>query len=309
LKKEVKKMKNEEFNLTQPNTIDLIHQTKNYLMIRRFVLILALMLFVLPFVSLAQSAPVHTRYAADERWSMQDCMARAKWALETEGYKINWTGSDIYRANKDVYSAIVLCDPTPEGNMRVNVIIAGANSTAAENDRLWTRLRNPGMDGTSGGARPGVNERPDGTSQSYNLALNRPAQQSSIYSGVDRTPQGGVDGVKDGGFGFHTNNEQNPWWQVDLGKIVGIGEIVIYNRLDCCPERARTIQIFLSDDGSNWTRVFANDGTIFGGKNDSKPLRVLFSNGKTARFVRLQLNETNYLHLDEVEIYPVYHAD
>ena len=29
---------------------------------------------------------------------------------------------------------------------------------------------------------------------------------------------GGCDGVKDGKWGFHTENEKNPWWQVDLGK-------------------------------------------------------------------------------------------
>ena len=33
-----------------------------------------------------------------------------------------------------------------------------------------------------------------------------------------------------------------------------------------------------------------------------KPLRVLLDN-KPALYVRLQLNETNYLHLDEVEVY------
>ena len=28
---------------------------------------------------------------------------------------------------------------------------------------------------------------------------------------------GAVDGVKDGKWGFHTDFENNPWWQVDLG--------------------------------------------------------------------------------------------
>ena len=87
-----------------------------------------------------------------------------------------------------------------------------------------------------------------------------------------------------------------------LGAVRSLAEVRIFNRLDCCSERARTILILLSNDGSNWTRVFANDGSVFGGQSDGRPLRVLL-NGKTARYVRLQLNETNYLHLDEVEIY------
>ncbi|MBM3890533.1 MAG: hypothetical protein FJ388_15585, partial [Verrucomicrobia bacterium] len=28
---------------------------------------------------------------------------------------------------------------------------------------------------------------------------------------------GGVDGIRTGQWGFHTENELNPWWQVDLG--------------------------------------------------------------------------------------------
>ena len=94
---------------------------------------------------------------------------------------------------------------------------------------------------------------------------------------------------------------KNPWWQVDLGEVKNLTEIRIFNRLDYCADRARTIQVLLSNDGSNWTRVFANDGSIFGG-NDGNPLSVSLK-GKSARYVRLQLTETNYFHLDEVEIY------
>lgn len=135
-----------------------------------------------------------------------------------------------------------------------------------------------------------------------NLAKNRPAKQSSIYTGSKSSgAQGAVDGVKNGEFGFHTQSEPNPWWQVDLGEVKSLTEIRIFNRLDCCPERARTIQIVLSNDGTNWTRVFTNNGSAFGG-SDGKPLKVSLKES-SARYVRLQLAETNYFHLDEVEIY------
>lgn len=140
-----------------------------------------------------------------------------------------------------------------------------------------------------------------GTTGRPNLAFNRPTSQSSVYQPAPGNPQGAVDGVKNSGFGFHTNEEKNPWWQVDLGAVKNLSEIDIYNRLDCCSERARTIQVLLSNDGINFTRVFTNDGTIFGGA-DGKFLKVSLQ-GYSARYVRLQLNETNYLHLDEVEIY------
>lgn len=135
-----------------------------------------------------------------------------------------------------------------------------------------------------------------------NLALNRPAKQSSrsAWSRSDDA-HGAVDGVKSGSYGFHTANERNPWWQVDLGDVKQIAEIRIFNRIDCCPERARTIQVLLSNDGKSWTRVFANGGRVFGNSVD-KPLIVTLK-GRSARYVRLQLAEKNWFHLNEVEIY------
>lgn len=147
---------------------------------------------------------------------------------------------------------------------------------------------------------PAVNNSPNSTS--VNLALNRPARQSSTSEwSRPNDAQGAVDGVKNGSFGFHTNEEKNPWWQVDLGEIKPLTEIRIYNRLDHVPERARTIQILLSNDGVNFTRIFANDGSVFGG-TDGRFLKVSLK-GNSARYVRLQLNETTWFHLDEVEIY------
>jgi hypothetical protein len=140
-----------------------------------------------------------------------------------------------------------------------------------------------------------------------NLARGKPASQSSRsqWSRPD-DPQGAVDGVINGSYSFHTNNEANPWWQVDLGASYRLSEVRLYNRLDCCGERARTLQVMLSDDGRNWRTVYRHNGAIFGGK-DGKPLVVSLS-GEPARHVRLQLNESNWFHLDEVEVMGVGNA-
>ncbi len=140
---------------------------------------------------------------------------------------------------------------------------------------------------------------PEGASG--NLALNKPAQQSSTSQWSHANDaQGAVDGVKNGRYAFHTNHEANPWWQVDLQGVCLLAELRIFNRLDCCAERARTIRVLLSTDGTAWQQVYAHNGQTFGG-TDGKPLIVPL-NGMPARFVRLQLNDTNWLHLDEVEI-------
>lgn len=126
-----------------------------------------------------------------------------------------------------------------------------------------------------------------------NLALGKPTQQSSVYGGA-WTPDKGVDGRKD--TFFHTNNENNPWWQVDLQGNYAIGYIMLYNRADCCGERQRTVQVMLSQNGSNWQTIYSHDGSNF------QQVRVE-AHGRRARYVRVQLAEQNYFHLGEVEVY------
>jgi hypothetical protein len=143
--------------------------------------------------------------------------------------------------------------------------------------------------------------RPNPTAGRVNLARGKPASQSSTSEwSRAHDAQGAVDGVINGGFAFHTANQANPWWQVDLGGTYRLSEVRLYNRLDCCGERARTVQVMLSGDGRAWRTVYRHDGSLFGGQ-DGKPL-VVSLNGETARHVRLRLNEANWFHLDEVEV-------
>ncbi len=121
------------------------------------------------------------------------------------------------------------------------------------------------------------------------------------------TPQedaaGGVDGIKNGKWGFHTENEANPWWQVDLGQPMALDRVVLYNRTELA-ERNNHLMVLLSTDGRSFHKVFQNNGTVFYGYRDQKPL-VVRLDGAQARYVRLQLPGTSYFHLDEVEVYAV----
>lgn len=114
---------------------------------------------------------------------------------------------------------------------------------------------------------------------------------------------GGVDGVKNGKWGFHTLKEENPWWKVDLGKITRIGKVVLYNRTELA-ERNSKIILLLSENGRQFRRIYQHDGSVFYGYEDGKPLTVEL-NGPSGRYLRLQLPGTNYFHLDEVEVYGV----
>ena len=71
-------------------------------------------------------------------------------------------------------------------------------------------------------------------SKGVNLAKNKQATQSSVaYRGK---ASHAVDGNSDGDYRLgsvtHTAPSSNPWWEVNLGAMVSIDEIVVYNRTD-----------------------------------------------------------------------------
>ena len=177
-----------------------------------------------------------------------------------------------------------------------------ANSSGWFNPGQWFLLEVEGADGKVARQTLRLGDAPQsGAAGRVNLALGKPASQSSTSEwSRANDAQGAVDGVINGGYAFHTGNQANPWWQVDLGAPYRLSEVRLYNRLDCCGERARTVQILLSEDGRAWRTAYRHNGSVFGGK-DGKPL-VVSLNGETARHVRLRLNEPNWFHLDEVEV-------
>ncbi len=135
-----------------------------------------------------------------------------------------------------------------------------------------------------------------------NVALGRPASQSSRsrWSKPD-DPQGGNNGKKTGSYGFHTNTEVNPWWQVDLEQTRHVREIRVFNRIDMCTERVRTLAVMVSEDGETWQTLHTQEGSKFGGI-DGRPL-IVPVDWVPARYVRVGLNEKQALHLDEIEVY------
>jgi hypothetical protein len=126
-----------------------------------------------------------------------------------------------------------------------------------------------------------------------------PQPQQKLTPALDAA--GAVDGLIDGGWGFHTSGEEVPWWQVDLGEVQPIGRVVVYNRCDA-PTRSVGIRLLLSDDGKQWREVFRHRGAPFFGRTDRKPLEIALDN-ESARLVRLALPEKDFFHLDEVQVY------
>ncbi|MCL2303886.1 MAG: discoidin domain-containing protein [Planctomycetaceae bacterium] len=153
----------------------------------------------------------------------------------------------------------------------------------------------------------------DWLEQAESWRQNPSGQANSASLGVKTSDDaaGAVDGVKNGLYAFHTGQEPNPWWSVDLQKNVSIGRIVVYNRLDYEPglHNADNLVILTSSDNKNWTKVYANPNKFFGGvaKDGVKegPLDIQFDPPIDARYVKLTIpsDKPIFFHLDEVEIY------
>jgi hypothetical protein len=111
---------------------------------------------------------------------------------------------------------------------------------------------------------------------------------------------GAVDGQIRGRFSFHTGQDENPYWQVDLGDVYELSRVAVYN--PHVPERAARMRFLLSDDGDQWRQVHQHDDTPLVGQGGSQPF-VLALTDQRARFVRLQVPGRIWMHLDQVQVF------
>ena len=147
-----------------------------------------------------------------------------------------------------------------------------------------------------------------------NLALNKPTSQSTVLTAGGITGAGykAVDGNTNGTFFISptssssvsaTTNENEAWWEVDLGDIYNINEVKLWNRTDGVDKTNDCYLIIsntpftsgnLSDALNQATYSILNPGLL-----DSPTVNIP---NATGRYVRVQLSGTGYLTLAEVEV-------
>ncbi len=135
-------------------------------------------------------------------------------------------------------------------------------------------------------------------SSNYNLAYGKKTSMSK--AGVESYLSDsslGVDGDRDGYFGFLTNTQEHTWWQVDLDKDVQVGEIDIYKMRNGYSKFAVPFDVMFSQDGKNWSLVQTIE------TNDAGNCWRIPVPGIKTRFVRIQTSRVGLLALAEVEIY------
>ena len=134
-----------------------------------------------------------------------------------------------------------------------------------------------------------------------NLALNGTATQSSTNPSYNKEASLAIDGDINGNYGGGsvtvTNNEENPWWQVDLGSNKTIDDIKVFNRTDgCC--KAVMSNFTVSVINNSGVEVFTQTFTTF-----PDPSVIVTTGGVIGQTVKVQLNATGALTIAEVQVF------
>ncbi len=142
------------------------------------------------------------------------------------------------------------------------------------------------------------------------VSQGKTTTQSSVDEGG--VPSRALDGNNNGEYAngsiTHTLNENQPWWQVDLGQTSTVSQVTLWNRLDtCCMTRLQNFYVFASNTdmtGKTLAQLLAD--------NSVKAMQVSSLNGLAnitvqmgavqARYVRVQLAGTGILSLAEVQV-------
>jgi len=137
-------------------------------------------------------------------------------------------------------------------------------------------------------------------------------QSSTLNVGVDLSASQAIDGNRSGNFTAdslsHTDFDNQPWWQVDLGQRFAISRVDVFNREDCCASSLQDFYVLVSEVpfGNLSLAALLADPNVtavqvsgIGGR----PSEIAIS--ATGRYVRVQLTSVDYLQLAEVEVWGV----
>ena len=139
----------------------------------------------------------------------------------------------------------------------------------------------------------------------------QPAGATQSTVGFNGVASRAIDGNTSGTYGensvTHTQMQAQPWWEADLGGLAAIADIEIWNRTDgCCTNRLSDFHVLVSETPftSNDLSTNLNRSDVrsyfHAGALDSTSLSVPM--GISGRYIRIQLEGSNFLSLAEVEI-------
>ena len=133
-----------------------------------------------------------------------------------------------------------------------------------------------------------------------NVALRKASDQSSVYESAvsGRAVDGNTDGVYANNSVTHTLENNQAWWQVDLGNSYQIQNINVWTRTDCCDWRLSNFYVFVSDQpftSTDLTATMNQSGVSkyyvagLGGRPTTAAIN------RTGRYVRVQLSGKGFI--------------
>lgn len=120
-----------------------------------------------------------------------------------------------------------------------------------------------------------------------NLLADKPFRLSSSWPGCAQ--DAGCQSLL-----FHTEHEQNPWVEFDMGATKTFHRLEVTNRSDCCMERAAGLVAEISNDRASWKEI--------GRKETEFSTWTLNFPPKTARFLRLRIPRYTAFHVKDVAL-------
>ena len=96
-------------------------------------------------------------------------------------------------------------------------------------------------------------------------------------------------------FFFHTQEQNQPWLEIDLGGVQRFSSVKVVNRQDCCSERAIPLVVEVSSDGQKWQQIARKNELFTEWHPQFSPVE--------ARWVRLRIPKKGILHLVSVDVY------
>lgn len=128
------------------------------------------------------------------------------------------------------------------------------------------------------------------------------ATQSSTYGRAENKQYFLADKAIDGNPDTfsHTYSEKNAWWLLELPAAKEIGQIVIYNRKDCCKERLTNFKVSIlnSKDVEVWSDTYYTQS----GYPSDRELILLPGSGIIGNKIKIQLLGSGILSLSEVQV-------
>lgn len=130
-----------------------------------------------------------------------------------------------------------------------------------------------------------------------NVSEGKKAEQSSYSKwSCENDAERALDLNLNADYAFHTDMEKNPWWMVDLGESYLIELIKVKNRKKGFQAKARTMKVEISINCKDWKLIHA--GLLYW--QDSISFKL--DSRVEARYVKISLEEKQYLHLAQVEV-------